>query len=89
VKRDPTEIRERITESLRLAKETREALVSLGIDPMIDKTMMKIWKDADFSEIDIAGMEKGLGDAPSRANAIKDLISARDDLVSGGATGAW
>ncbi len=88
-RRDPTEIAERITASLVLAKETRDALVSLGIDPMVDETVMKIWKNADFSRLDLAGMEKGKGDDPARAKAIKNLISARDLLLAHGAGGSW
>ncbi len=79
--RDPTEIRERITVSLQLAKETRDALTSLGIDPMIDATVTKIWKDADFSGIDLGALDKGKGDDPARAKAIRDLIAARDSLL--------
>jgi hypothetical protein len=82
VDRDPTEIRERITVSLRLAKETRDALTSLGIDPMPDQTVMKLWKDADFSSFDLVSMAKGPNFEPARAKAIQDLISARDALIS-------
>jgi hypothetical protein len=80
--RDPTEIRERITVSLKLAQETRAGLISLGIDPMIDETVQKIWKDADFAGFDLAKMAKGKGDEPARAKAIRDLISARDALIA-------
>ncbi len=79
--RDPTEIRERITVALTLAQETRAGLVALGIDPMIDETVQKIWKNADFSAFDLKAMAAGKGDDPARAKAIQDLISARDALV--------
>lgn len=93
-KRDPTEIRERIIVSLRLAKETRDALVKLGIDPMTSSMMMQIWKAADFSKIDLTAMakEKGIdgekSDGPARADAIRELISARDALFAA-APKAW
>jgi hypothetical protein len=87
--RDATEIRERITASLKYAKETRAKLVSLGIDPMTDQTMLKIWADADFTKIDLTKMDKGNGDDRARATAIRELIVARDTLITGGASGTW
>lgn len=87
--RDATEIRERITVALKLAKQTRDALVSLGTDPMVDETIVKVWQNADFSGFDLAAMEKKGGDEPARAKAISELISARDALLAKGATGNW
>jgi hypothetical protein len=87
--RDPTTIRERITVSLQLAKETRDALLDLGIDPMVDNTIMKVWQDADFSSFDLDAMSKGKGDDPARAKAIKELMVARERLLQHGASGTW
>jgi hypothetical protein len=80
--RDATEIHERITVSLQLAKATHDSLVRLGIDPMTDQSMVAIWKDADFSKFNLKAMAQGKGDDPSRAKAIAELISARDALLA-------
>ena len=79
--RDATEIRERITLALQLTVETRSALVDLGIDPMVDETIVKVWKNADFSSFNLDEMSKKGGDDAARAKAIKELVAARDRLL--------
>ena len=56
---------------------------------MTDRTMLKVWANADFSRIDLAKMEKGTPADRSRADAIQELIDARDALLAGGAGGKW
>ena len=56
---------------------------------MTDQTMLKIWADADFTKIDLTKMDKGNGDDRARATAIRELIVARDTLITGGASGTW
>ncbi len=88
--RTETEIRDRITTSLNYAIETKDALVRLGIDPMTDKTILKLWKDADFSQVNLGEMEKSTDvKVRGKAKAIRELITARDRLLAHGASGSW
>lgn len=87
--RDATEIRERITVALRLSVETRSAMIDLGMDPMVDDEMIKVWKNADFSSYNLEAMKAEGGDKAARAKAIKELIEARDRMLVGGAGGTW
>lgn len=80
--RTPTEIRERITTAMNYAYETREALVKLGIDPMTDKTILKVWKDADFSSFKLDEMDKSeSSEVRGKSKAIRELEAARDRLL--------
>jgi len=80
-KRTATEIRERITTALELALATRTELQLLGIDPMVDPTMLKVWKNADFSELDLAAMDKAGAESKARADAIRELIATRGRVL--------
>lgn len=88
--RTATEIRGRMTSALKLALETRKALVDLGIDPMVDKKILKVWKLANFSKFNLEMMEKSAKpDDRAKALAIRELIAARDRLLANGATGSY
>jgi hypothetical protein len=80
--RTATEIRERITTPLNLAVATRTSLKKLGIDPMTDHTMVKLWTDADFSSFDLQTMSKVGGEIAARAIAIQELIIARNHALN-------
>lgn len=80
--RTATEIRERITTAMNYAYETREALVKLGIDPMTDKTILKVWKDADFSSFKLDEMDKSeSSEIRGKSKVIRELEAARDRLL--------
>lgn len=88
--RTATEIRGRITAAMKYSVETRAALVKLGIEPMTDETILKVWKNADFSGFDLTSMDKSpSAEVRGKSKAIRELIEARDHLLTRGAGGSW
>src|SRR5690606_24716318 len=81
--RTASEIETRITQALLYAVETNEALVRLGIDPMVDSTFAQIWANADFSKYDLP--TKIESENPSDrifAEAVLSRSAARDRMVT-------
>jgi len=88
--RTSTEIRERITSAMKYAVETRSALISLGIEPMTDETILNVWKNADFSDFDLTTMDKSpSAKVRGKSKAIRELIEMKDRLLVRGAGGSW
>jgi hypothetical protein len=81
--RTPTEIDQRITFALNLVVETNEALVKLGLDPMMDGTLAKFWENADFSSYDPAQLRKDPTPGSAQlAESVQRLMKARDRVVT-------
>lgn len=56
--RTATEIKERINLPLKLSIETRNALVALGIKPILNESILKIWKSADVSQFPLTSLSQ-------------------------------
>ncbi len=82
-KRSITEIRERIVVSLEMSAATRASLKALGIDPMVDQTMVKIWKNADFTKYtnQSAKLKKPTSAEQLQIDTLKALVAARDKVI--------
>jgi hypothetical protein len=81
--RTPTVIDERITKALEYAEESHNALVKLGLEPMMDGTIAEVWERADFSEFNVRAMAKSQKKSERIfGNSITNLMSVRDRLVT-------